>query len=82
MEPRTGAYLVVEAAILLLVGIVSFTVLNNEYLFGWVAHNWKFYLILAGIPVLLLGFGWRFMSAELTAGIVLGLFGGNYNQAT
>ncbi|HKM39486.1 MAG TPA: hypothetical protein VJ036_04370 [bacterium] len=78
MKQKKGTYAIVEATALSLIALLSFTILNKEYLFGWAAHNWLFYLILAVIPVLLLLSNWHFVSALMTAGIVLGLFGGNY----
>ena len=58
--------------------LLSFTVLKSEYLFGWAAHNWKFYLILSAIAVALLLFNKKMISIGMTIGITVGLFFGNY----
>lgn len=68
----------IEAVILAVVALLSFTVLNTEYLFQWAAHNWKFYFVLGAIALLPVFFHKQFLSAFMTAGIVIGIFAGNY----
>lgn len=71
-------YEIFEIFILALVLLISFTVLNSEYLFGWIAHNWTFYLILCLVALLFLFLKKRFISVFMTIGITTGIFIGNY----
>ena len=68
----------IEILLLGAVELLAFTVLNGEYLFGWAAHNWSFYLILSAIPILLTLFNKLVASIIITAGITGGIFVGNY----
>ena len=54
MQQNKYRYLIFELLILGIVLLISFTVLNSEYLFGWISHNWKFYLVLSSIALFLL----------------------------
>lgn len=58
--------------------LLAFTSLESEYLFGWVSHNWTMYLLLCAVPIVLLIGRRPFMSACMSAAIILGLFIGNY----
>lgn len=78
MKQKKCTYVITETIILALIAVLAFTVLNNEYLFGWAAHNWKFYLFLAGIALLPIIWDKRLLSALITTGIVVGIFAGNY----
>lgn len=69
---------VIEVLIFSTVFLLGYTIFSGEYLFGWAIHNWKFYLILSVIPLLLLLFNKQLVSVSISAGIVLGLFIGNY----
>lgn len=66
------------ALILAVIALLSFTVLNTEYLFKWAAHNWKFYLLLSTIALLLFFLDKRFVSAFMSTGISVGIFVGNF----
>ena len=78
MKQNKYIYLTFELLILAIVLLISFTVLNSEYLFGWVAHNWKFYLILSLVSLLFLLLKKRLVSVFMTIGITTGIFIGNY----
>lgn len=78
MNRKKYVYAVIEAVILAVVAGLAFTVLNIEYLFQWAAHNWKFYLALGLITLLLIFLNQQFVSVLMTAGIVVGIFAGNY----
>lgn len=54
------------------------TLLNSEYLFEWIAHNWMFYVGLCVIAYLPLLFDKQYVSILMTDGIVVGIFVGNY----
>jgi hypothetical protein len=71
-------YAVIETIILVVVGLLAFTVLNQEYLFGWAAHNWSFYLVLGIVALLFIFFHRVIVSVCMTAGITLGIFIGNF----
>lgn len=78
MKRKKYMYLIIEVIILAVVALLAFTVLNTEYLFQWAAHNWKFYLVLGVIALLLIFPNKQFISAFMTTGIVLGIFLGNF----
>ncbi|WMM26244.1 hypothetical protein RBU61_06090 [Tissierella sp. MB52-C2] len=78
MKQSKYIYAIFEFLILALVLLISFTVLNSEYLFGWAAHNWKFYLILSSVALLFLILKKRLVSVFMTIGITTGIFVGNY----
>lgn len=78
MKQNKYIYAIFEFLILALVFLISFTVLNSEYLFGWAAHNWKFYLILCSVSLLFLFLRKRLVSVFMTMGISSGIFVGNY----
>ncbi len=78
MKQTKYMYGVIEGIILAVVALLAFTVTKDEYLFGWIAHNWKFYLALCSAALLLLFFNKRIASAFMTVGIVSGIFIGNY----
>jgi len=67
-----------EILILSAVFLLAETVLPAEYLFGWVAHHWEFYVGLSFIALLFLFGNKRFVSAFMTVGITAGLFIGNF----
>jgi len=69
---------IIELIVLAVVVLLEFTVLNTEYLFEWAAHNWKFYMILGLIALMLLFLNKQVVSIFMTAGIVIGIFLGNY----
>ncbi len=71
-------YAVIEVIILVLVELLGFTVLSQEYLFGWAAHNWIFYLVLGVAVLVLIFFKKVIVSVCMTAGITLGIFIGNF----
>ena len=68
----------IEAFVLAVMALLAFTVLNTEYLFGWAAHNWKFYFVLCAVVLLLFFLHKRLVSASMTIGIAIGIFVGNY----
>lgn len=76
----TQKYIETGIEILLLgaVELLALTVLNGEYLFGWAAHNWSFYLILSAIPILLTLFNKTKAGIIIATGITGGIFVGNY----
>lgn len=76
----TQKYIETGIEILLLgaVELLALTVLNGEYLFGWAAHNWSFYLILSAIPILLTLINKAKAGIIIAAGIIGGIFVGNY----
>lgn len=78
MKRNKIIYGVIEGIILSVIALLAFTVMNKEYLFGWIAHNWKFYLALCLAALLLLFFNKRFVSVFMTGGITVGIFVGNY----
>lgn len=67
-----------ELLLLVVVFLLSATFLNGEYLFGWVSHNWPFYLFLCGVSLLMLLLGKVIASVMTTFGITIGLFIGQY----
>lgn len=78
MKHNKYIYWVIEVLILSAVFLLAYTIFSDEYLFGWATHNWKFYLILSIIPLLLLFFKKQLVSVFMSTGIVVGLFIGNY----
>ncbi len=78
MKHNKYIYVVIEVLIFSAVFLLAYTVFNNEYLFGWAIHNWKFYLILSIIPLLLLFFKKQLVSVCMSIGVIVGLFIGNY----
>lgn len=78
MQRNKYRYLIFELLILGIVLLISFTALNSEYLFGWIARNWKFYLVLSSIALFLLLMKKKLVSVFMTIGITTGIFVGNY----
>ena len=78
MKRNKIIYGVIEGIIMSVVALLAFTVMNKEYLFGWLAHNWKFYFTLCLVSLLLLFFNKRLVSVFMTGGITVGIFIGNY----
>ena len=78
MKQNKYIYGIIEVVVLIVVILLAFTTLNSQYLFGWAAHNWIFYLVLSSIPLLLLFFNKPIVSALITIGITFGIFAGNY----
>jgi len=78
MKHNKYIYGVIEVLIFPVVFLLAYTIFSDEYLFGWAIHNWKFYLILSIIPLLLLFFEKQLISVFMSTGIVVGLFIGNY----
>ena len=78
MKRNKNIYAIFVALILAVIALLSFTVLNTEYLFKWAAHNWKFYLLLSMIALLLFFLDKRFVSAFMSTGISVGIFVGNF----
>lgn len=78
MKQNKYIYGTIEIIALAGVILLAFTTLNSEYLFGWAAHNWNFYLVLSLIPLILLLFNKHIVSVLMTIGITLGIFAGNY----
>lgn len=56
MKQNKYKFAFIEIIILSMIGLIAFTLLNSEYLFGWIAHNWIFYLVLCLIPLVLMIF--------------------------
>lgn len=78
MKQNKYIYAIIEVIILTVIALLAFTFLNTEYLFQWAAHNWKFYLVLSAIVLLLLFLNKQFVSAFMTLGIAVGIFVGNF----
>lgn len=78
MKENKYLYGIIELFILLAVILLAFTSLNSEYLFGWAAHNWVFYLVLSLIPLTLLLLNKHIVSFLMTIGISVGIFAANY----
>ncbi|MTI67434.1 MAG: hypothetical protein FH753_12690 [Firmicutes bacterium] len=78
MKEKKYMYVIIEAIILSVIALLTFTVFNSEYLFKWVAHNWIFYLVLGVIALSMTILNKQFISAFMTVGIVIGIFVGNY----
>lgn len=78
MKHKKYVYTIFETIILSAVAWLAFTTLNTEYLFGWAAHNWQFYLFLSVSALLLIVFNKQIVSVYMTLGIVVGIFAGNY----
>jgi hypothetical protein len=78
MKLNKYIYAIIEVLLLAVIALLAFTVLNTEYLFGWAAHNWKFYLILGGIALLPLFLNKQIVSAFTATGIAVGIFIGNF----
>lgn len=68
----------IECVAFLFTYILAITALNHEYLFGWVSHNWEFYLILCAIALFLLVFKKSVISISMMIGITIGIFVGNF----
>lgn len=67
-----------EIVVLAVIALLAFTVLNSQYLFGWAAHNWAFYLILGLMPIFLVLLNKPIYSTFMCLGIAVGIFAGNY----
>ena len=78
MKQNKYIYAIIEVIVLAVVILLAFTALNSQYLFGWVAHNWMFYLVLSTIPLILLLLNRQIVSVLMTIGIAIGIFAGNY----
>lgn len=78
MKRNKYKFAFIEIVILLIILSISFFLLSSEYLFGWIAHNWTFYLILSLIPLILIIFNRIVISIFMTMGISIGTFIGNY----
>ena len=78
MNKNKCIYAIIEIPIFIVISWLAFTILNTEYLFGWLAHNLGFYLVLIGVTFLLLIFNKQIVSAFMSAGIAIGVFIGNY----
>ena len=78
MKLNKSFYAVFNIFILTVIALLAFTLLNEEYLFQWTAHNWEFYLILCAIVLLLLLLNKQLVSLLMTIGITSGIFIGNY----
>lgn len=70
--------LIALGTVFIVIFLLSFTFLNEVYLFGWAAHNWKFTFIIMLVPMLFFLFKKKFVSIFLSIGIVVGLFVGQY----
>jgi hypothetical protein len=70
--------IVFEVIVLAVVLLLGFTVLKAEYLFDWAAHNWEFYIFLGLIALFFLIIDKQYISIFMTAGIIIGIFLGNY----
>ncbi|MDF2511567.1 MAG: hypothetical protein K0S04_1433 [Herbinix sp.] len=71
-------FAVAEIIVLGIVILLAITVLQDEYLFGWAAHNWIFYSVLGAIVLLLTFLNKIIVSFCMTAGITLGIFIGSF----
>ena len=78
MNQNKYIYGIIDVAVLSVVILLAFTTLNSQYLFGWAAHNWMFYLVLSSIPLILLLLNKHIVSVLMTIGITFGIFAGNY----
>ena len=78
MKQNKYIYGIIEIVVLTVVILLAFTTLNSQYLFGWAAHNWMFYLVLSSIPLILLLLNKQIVSVLMTIGIAVGIFAGNY----
>lgn len=78
MNQNKYIYGIIEVAVLSVVILLAFTTLNSQYLFGWAAHNWMFYLVLSSIPLILLLLNKHIVSLLMTIGITFGIFAGDY----
>ena len=78
MKQNKYIYAITEVVVLAIIILLAFTALNSQYLFGWAAHNWMFYLVLSSIPLTLLILNKQIVSVLMTIGIALGIFAGNY----
>lgn len=61
-----------------LIFLLALTVFREEYLFGWLTHNWTFYLSLCAIALVMIGWKKPNLSLWVSAGIVVGVFIGNF----
>lgn len=78
MKQNKYKFAFIEIIILSMIVLIAFTLLNSEYLFGWIAHNWTFYLVLCLTPMVLIIFNKIIISILMTIGISVGTFIGNY----
>ena len=78
MKQNKYIYGIIEVVVLAIVILLAYTTLNSQYLFGWAAHNWIFYLVLSSIPLILLLLNKHVVSVLMTIGIAVGIFAGNY----
>lgn len=78
MKNNNVKFGVMEVLSLAGIYILAATFFNSEYLFNWIAHNRTFYFLLCGIPLMLLLFNKKLVSASITIGITGGVFIGNY----
>lgn len=78
MKPNLFICAIIETLAFAAIAFFAFTTFNSEYLFGWIADNWIFYLGLIGISLLLLLFNKKIVSGFMAAGIVVGVCIGNY----
>ena len=68
----------IEILVLSIILLLGITILKQEYLFAWIAHNWIFYLFLSLAVLFLIAFKKKIISILLTLGIFVGSFLGNY----
>ncbi|BCJ94459.1 hypothetical protein acsn021_20280 [Anaerocolumna cellulosilytica] len=78
MKQNKIIWVVLEVIVLAIILLLGFTVLNTEYLFAWLAHNWAFYMLLGFIALSFLLLNKQYVSLCMTAGIITGIFIGNY----
>lgn len=70
--------MLMESIIFFMLYYLSNKRLSSEYLFSWAAFNYKFYLVLVTIPLILILFNRKTISTFMSLGITIGIFIGNY----
>lgn len=70
--------LLIQVTSLLLIFILSITIFREEYLFGWISHNYIFFLVFSILAILLSFLNKNKTSLYLTLSLTLGLFIANY----
>lgn len=70
--------IVFQVIIFVMICYLAYRSFRNEYLFGWLIHNYKFFLLMVSIPLIFAFLGKEIVASFITAGITFGIFIGNF----
>lgn len=66
---------------LIIFGMIYYLGINafkGEYLFNWLVHNYKFFICMISVPLIIALFNQKLLSSFISAGIFIGVFVGNF----